>query len=99
MDNDTLSKGSSSMVGAAIVAILAVVFVALRFYARRHYKSGIAWDDWWILIGLVITLLEGALLLASTLAHISNNQGFQLTASRRQHKCKGKRCHRCRQRQ
>lgn len=71
MEKSSSFHGVSSTVGAAIVAVLAVIFVGLRFYARKRYKSGIAWDDWWILIGLLITLLEGALLLASTLTHMS----------------------------
>jgi nitrate reductase gamma subunit len=65
------SEGAKSMIGAGIVAVLAVIAVALRFYTRRRYKTGIAWDDWWILIGLLLTLLEGSLLLASTFTQVS----------------------------
>lgn len=51
------------MVASGIVTGLAVICVALRFYTRIRTKAGIAWDDWWILIALLTTLLTGGLLL------------------------------------
>ncbi|KAJ8060208.1 hypothetical protein OCU04_010551 [Sclerotinia nivalis] len=48
---------------ALIVTILAAVAVALRFLTRRLTKAGIAADDWWILIGLLLLIITGSLLL------------------------------------
>ncbi|KAA8571276.1 hypothetical protein EYC84_000603 [Monilinia fructicola] len=48
---------------ALIVTILAVIAVALRFLTRRLTKAGIAADDWWILIGLLLLIITGAVLL------------------------------------
>ena len=41
---------------------LAFISVALRFYTRLRIKVQIGWDDWWILIGLLMTSLSYALL-------------------------------------
>ena len=54
------------MVASGMVTALAAICVALRFYTRIHVKVGIAWDDWWILVGLLLTLLTGGLLLWGT---------------------------------
>ncbi|MCJ1251885.1 hypothetical protein MMC30_009123 [Trapelia coarctata] len=43
---------------------LATICVALRFFVRIRMKINIAWDDWFILIALLVTLLEGGLILA-----------------------------------
>jgi hypothetical protein len=51
------------MVASGVVTGLAAICVALRFYIRIRTKAGIAWDDWWILIGLLTSLLTGGLLL------------------------------------
>ncbi|KAB8298299.1 hypothetical protein EYC80_002028 [Monilinia laxa] len=48
---------------ALIVTILAVIAVALRFVTRRLTKAGIAADDWWILMGLLLLIITGAVLL------------------------------------
>jgi len=60
------------MVASGIVTGLAVMCVALRFYTRIRTKAGIAWDDWWILIGLLTTLLTGGLLLWGMFAYSSH---------------------------
>lgn len=51
---------------------LAVICTALRFYTRVHIKAGISWDDWWILAGLLLTILTGGLLLYGTLRQLSD---------------------------
>lgn len=71
MDYASSSKGARQVVGPSIAAVLAISFVAVRFYARRHYKTVIAWDDWWILVGLLTMFLEGSFFVASTLVGVS----------------------------
>lgn len=63
MGQETSSSCSGTMVASAIVTALASICVALRFYTQTRTKAGIAWDDWWILIGLLTSLLIGGLLL------------------------------------
>lgn len=61
------SDSSFDNMGATVISRigigLAAICVALRFYSRIRIKAGIGWDDWWILIGLLMTFLTGALLL------------------------------------
>jgi hypothetical protein len=57
-----------TMAASVVVFVLAAFSVALRFYARRLVKAGIASDDWWILAGLLLTLFTGGLLLYGMLA-------------------------------
>lgn len=59
------------MVASGIVTGLAAICVALRFYTRIRTKAGIGWDDRWILIALLTTLLTGGILLWGTFAHRS----------------------------
>lgn len=61
-------NSKASTAATSIVFVLAVISVALRFYARRLVKAGIASDDWWILAGLLLTLFTGGLLLYGMLA-------------------------------
>ncbi|KAF7511194.1 hypothetical protein GJ744_005091 [Endocarpon pusillum] len=53
---------------SGVITGIAVLCTALRFYVRVHGKAGIAWDDWWILAGLLSYLLTAGLLLYRTLA-------------------------------
>ncbi|KAI1457536.1 hypothetical protein F4805DRAFT_173056 [Annulohypoxylon moriforme] len=49
-------------IGAGIfTTVLAVLFVALRFYTRVFTRSGLGADDWLILTGLLTGLLSGGL--------------------------------------
>lgn len=50
---------------------LAFISVALRFYTRLRIKVQIGWDDWWILIGLLLTSLSYALLQWGALTEVS----------------------------
>ena len=59
---DSSSDDSGSTAGFAVTVAIAVICVALRFYLRIVDKVKIAWDDWWILIGLLTALLAIALL-------------------------------------
>jgi hypothetical protein len=63
MAKASTSESSGTMVASGIVTGLAAICVALRFYTRIRTKAGVAWDDWWILIGLLTALVTGGLLL------------------------------------
>ncbi|ESZ90140.1 hypothetical protein SBOR_9478 [Sclerotinia borealis F-4128] len=56
-------NSQNTTTAALIVTILAVIAVALRFLTRRLTKAGIAADDWWILIGVLLLIVTGSLLL------------------------------------
>ena len=57
-DNDT----GTTAVGALVI-VLALVSVALRFYARHYTAAGYGWDDWLILLAVIATLVTDALVL------------------------------------
>jgi cation transporter-like permease len=61
-DEDVDDTTSTTAVGALVI-VLAVIFVALRFYARYSTKTGFGWDDWLILLALVATILTDVLVL------------------------------------
>lgn len=48
---------------SAVVIVLAVISVALRFYTRKVTQSGLGADDWLIMAAVVATLATAALLL------------------------------------
>lgn len=45
---------------------LSVIVVACRFYTRLKLRSGLKWDDWFILISLVSLITAGVLVVAGT---------------------------------
>lgn len=48
-----------SMYGIATsMTILALVAIALRFYARHIMKIGYSWDDWMMIPAMVCTLFH-----------------------------------------
>lgn len=53
----------ATMAVSAVVIVLAVISVALRFYTRIFTRSGLGADDWLILSAVVATLVTAALLL------------------------------------
>lgn len=61
-------EDSASLVATGISFALAIISVVMRFYVRVRTKAGLAWDDWWILIGLIMALLTGSLLMWGMLA-------------------------------
>ena len=64
MAEDHTPEGSKATTAASTaVTVLAIVAVALRFWTRRIIKVGYGWDDWWILIGVLLLLATGATLL------------------------------------
>ncbi|KAI1813952.1 hypothetical protein GGS20DRAFT_442254 [Poronia punctata] len=49
----------------AIVAVLAVIAVSLRFYSRHVSRTGFQWDDWMCLVALSAVIVTDALVLAA----------------------------------
>lgn len=66
VDSDTTA---STAVGALVI-VLAVVSVALRFYTRYFTGAGFKWDDWLILLALATTIVTDVLVLYCTLCHL-----------------------------
>lgn len=54
------SKIVQNTIPAMVLAVLAVV---ARFAARRIQRSEIEWHDWFIVLGLVGSLLQSALVI------------------------------------
>ena len=61
--NSMPSSEDTATVVSGIVTGLATICVALRFFVRVRTKVGVSWDDWWIFIGLLLTLLTGGLII------------------------------------
>ncbi|KAI1084186.1 hypothetical protein F5B20DRAFT_523998 [Whalleya microplaca] len=65
---DTADGGDSiaTTVVSCVVIGLAVIYIALRFYTRFYTTAGFSWNDWFILIALLSTILAVVLLLWAT---------------------------------
>lgn len=50
-----MNEDTNTVVGATM-AVLSILFVGLRFYARHLKKAGFKWDEWLILVGLFAML-------------------------------------------
>ena len=64
-EEDKASAEASSMtttIVSAIAIVLAVVATALRFYTRIHKRSGLWWDDWFLIISWVSWTIDGSIL-------------------------------------
>ncbi|KUI73938.1 hypothetical protein VM1G_09646 [Cytospora mali] len=59
---DNNLETASTAAGATMIA-LSIIMVACRFYARLLLKSGLKWDDWFILIALTSLIAAGVLVL------------------------------------
>ncbi|KAI0108796.1 hypothetical protein F4776DRAFT_657370 [Hypoxylon sp. NC0597] len=66
----------TTMVVSAVVIVLAIACVGLRFYTRVFTKAGLGYDDWLILIGVAMTMVLMVLLLSGT---IIDPNGLQVT--------------------
>ncbi|TVY73498.1 Satratoxin biosynthesis SC1 cluster protein [Lachnellula suecica] len=78
MDHPAASKQSqATTLASAIVWILAIIAVVLRFVTRKKLtKAGIEADDWWILIGLLFMFLVGGLLMYGERSDPDGGQGI-----------------------
>lgn len=69
MDSHTQEEDSTSTLAvSASVTGVALICVALRFFVRIRMKVHVGWDDWFILIAMLVTLLEGGLILAGMIS-------------------------------
>lgn len=59
------NEDATTAAGASMIA-LSVIVVACRFYMRLKLKSGLKWDDWFILISLLSLITAGVLVVAGT---------------------------------
>lgn len=66
------NEDATTAAGATMVA-LSVIVVIFRFYTRLRLKSGLRWDDWFILISLVSLITAGVLVVVGTLGNVSLN--------------------------
>lgn len=57
------NEDATTAAGATMIA-LSVIVVACRFYMRLKLKSGLKWDDWFILISLISLITAGVLVVA-----------------------------------
>lgn len=64
--NDNNPETASTVAGATMI-VLSIIIVACRFYTRLFLKSGLKWDDWFILIALTSLIAAGVLVLAGML--------------------------------
>lgn len=62
MANDLTFDSKVTHVISRIAFGFAFICVALRFYTRLRIRVRLGWDDWWILIGFLMTSLTYALL-------------------------------------
>lgn len=57
-----MSNGEdASQLAGILLIVLGIITVAGRFYSRWITKLGFGWDDWTILIAMVIGIVPGAL--------------------------------------
>jgi len=61
MDSATDKENTATTAVGALVIVLAVISVALRFYTRHFTKAGFGWDDWLILLALLATIVTDVL--------------------------------------
>ncbi|OTA90924.1 hypothetical protein M434DRAFT_33153 [Hypoxylon sp. CO27-5] len=66
----------TTMVVSAVVIVLAIICVGLRFYTRVFTKAGLGYDDGLILVGVAMTMVLMVLLLTGT---IIDPNGLQVT--------------------
>ena len=71
-DNNEDDTSATTAVGALVI-VLAVMSVALRFYTRYFTRAGFGWDDWFILLALIATIVTDVLVLVCSYpaAHLS----------------------------
>jgi len=63
--NDNENTATTAV--GALVIVLAVLSVALRFYTRHFTRAGFGWDDWLILLALIATIATDVLALYGSL--------------------------------
>lgn len=66
------NEDATTAAGATMIA-LSVIVVVCRFYMRLKLKSGLKWDDWFILISLLTLITAGVLVVAGTFVSFSHS--------------------------
>ena len=61
-DNSGGDEQTATVAVGALIIVLAIITVVLRFYTRITTRVGLGWDDWLILVAVVFTLLTAVLL-------------------------------------
>ncbi|KAJ3579203.1 hypothetical protein NPX13_g1363 [Xylaria arbuscula] len=61
-----MDDNNSTIIAGAIVGVLALVAVILRFYVRYSRRSGFSWDDWFILVSMLSVIVIDAVDLYAT---------------------------------
>jgi hypothetical protein len=56
-----MSNEDAATVAGIVLIVLDILTVAGRFYSRWITKAGFRWDDWTILIALLVALIPGIL--------------------------------------
>ena len=62
-DSNTSNEQTATVAVGALIIVLAIITVVLRFYTRITTRVGLGWDDWLILVAVVVTLVTAVLLL------------------------------------
>ena len=61
--SDKSGSITASIAVGAVVIVLAVIFVALRFYMRITTHAGLKWDDWLSLLAVLLIIVIDVILL------------------------------------
>ncbi|KAI0880336.1 uncharacterized protein GGS22DRAFT_182426 [Annulohypoxylon maeteangense] len=61
MDDDEIA-----IIIGVILVVLAILCVVSRFYARYNTKAGFEWDDWLILLALIVIIITDILVLVAS---------------------------------
>lgn len=64
------ASGRTTTVVSTLMAILAVIAVALRFWSRKMSRAGYGADDWWILVGMLLMVVVGGILVSGAQQHL-----------------------------
>ncbi|KAI0433753.1 hypothetical protein F5Y09DRAFT_43329 [Xylaria sp. FL1042] len=75
-----MDESETTIIVGAIVAVLALIAVLLRFYVRYYRRSGFSWDDWFILLSILnVIAIDAADLYATSIdpngAEVASSNG------------------------
>jgi type IV secretory pathway TrbD component len=63
IENANDNENTSTTAVGALVIVLAIISVALRFYTRHYTRAGFGWDDWLVLLALIATIATDVMVL------------------------------------
>ncbi|KAI1178908.1 hypothetical protein F4777DRAFT_40152 [Nemania sp. FL0916] len=73
-----MGETETTIIVGAIVAVLAIIAVVLRFYVRYYKQSGVSWDDWFILLSIISVIVIDSVDIYATM---SNPNGAEVASS------------------